>query len=216
GHVVRFFPEYATAKRMVDNGEVGKPAAIRCARVSSHPRGSVSNWYAEPTQSGGVALDLMIHDFDWLRWCFGDVDHVFAKGLYGKSEHQGSLDYALATLRFKSGAVGHVCGSWSHPSGFRTTFEICGDAGMLEHDSAKSVPLMAALKKQEGSTPGVIVPDNALAPLDDPYYLELRHFVDCLLTGAKPMVTLQDARAAVQIALGAIESIESGKPVTLR
>jgi predicted dehydrogenase len=217
GHVVRFFPEYAAAKRMIDGGGVGEPAAIRCARVSSHPRGSVSNWYADPGQSGGVILDMIIHDFDWMRWCFRDVERVYAKGLYGKSDYKGSLDYGLVTLKFKSGALGHVCGSWAHTGGFRTTFEVCGDAGMIEHDSARSVPLTIGLRQSNtGGSPGVTVPESPLFPLDDPYYLELRHFVDCLTAKKQPTVTLQDARAAVQIALAALESIETGMPVTLR
>jgi predicted dehydrogenase len=215
GHVVRFFPEFARAKHMVDGGSVGRPAAVRCARVSSHPRGSVANWYADPAESGGVFLDLAIHDFDWLRWCFGDIERVFAKGLHGKSEFHGSLDYGLATLKFKSGVLAHVCGSWAHLPGLRATFEICGDNGMLEHDSIRSAPLTIALKQRDGGVPGVALPDNSLMPRDDPYYLELRHFLDCLQAGTKPMVTMQDARAAVQVALAAIESVETGKPVTL-
>lgn len=216
GHVVRFFPEYATAKRIIDNGGVGEPAAIRCARLAGHPHGSVSNWYADPGQSGGVILDMIIHDFDWMRWCFGDVERVFAKGLYGKAEHEGSLDYGLVTLKFKSGALGHVCGSWAHTGGFRTTFEVCGDAGMLDHDSARSVPLTIGLRQTgSGGAPGVTVPESPMMPLDDPYYLELRHFVDCIMDKRQPSVTLADARAAVQIALAALESIETGKPITL-
>lgn len=216
GHVVRFFPEYAAAKRMIDDGAVGEPAAIRCARLSAHPRGSVSNWYAEPKESGGVVLDMIIHDFDWMRWCFGEVERVFAKGLYGKSEYQGSLDYGLVTLKFKSGALGHVCGSWAHTGGFRTTFEVCGDAGMLDHDSAKSVPLTIGLRQSNaGGAAGVTVPESPLFALDDPYYRELRHFVDCISQKRQPSVTLSDARAAVRIALAALESIQTGKPVKL-
>lgn len=216
GHVLRFFPEYATAKTLIDDGAVGQPAAARCARLSGHPKGSVSNWYADPKQSGGAILDLIIHDFDWMRWCLGDVERVFAKGLYGKAEYQGSLDYGLVTLRFKSGALGHVCGSWAHTTGFRTTFEVCGDAGMIEHDSARSAPLTIADRRSANSgSPGVAVPESPLFPLDDPYYLELRHFVDCLAMGKEPLVTMADARAAVEIALAAIKSIETGKAVTL-
>jgi UDP-N-acetylglucosamine 3-dehydrogenase len=213
GHVVRFFPEFATAKKAVDAGAVGQPAAIRTSRTAGHPRGGWHNWFADPVQSGGVLLDMAIHDMDWIRWCFGPVERVFAKGLYGNKEYAGVLDYGLVTMKLRSGALAHVTGSWAHVGQFRTTFEICGDEGMLEHDSARSVPFSFAARVTSGTAPGVAVPASPMAASDDPYYLELRHFTDCVLYGATPVVTARDARAAVQIALAALESIETGLPV---
>ena len=212
GHVVRFFPEYAQAKRMVVSGAIGIPAAARAARLAGHPTGSWQNWYWDPAQSGGVILDMIIHDFDWMRWCLGDVDRVFAKGLYNVGD--GKFDYGLVTLHFASGALGHVTGSWAHLGPFRTTFELCGDAGMLEHDSEKSVPFSARYRESETGAAGVAIPESPLFDEDDPYYRELRHFIDVIEGKAQPIVTAQDARAAVQIAAAALESIETGKPVS--
>ena len=135
GHVLRFFPEYAAAKRMVDAGGVGKPAAIRTARLAGMPHGGQELVRRLGAERRG-RLDMIVHDFDWLRWTFGPVTRVFAQGLYGRPEHAGKRDYALVTLRLASGAVAHVTGSWAHPGGFRTTLEIAGDAGLIEHDSA--------------------------------------------------------------------------------
>ena len=212
GHVLRFFPEYAAAKRLVDARGVGAPAAIRTARMGGLP--AWSRWYADPAQSGGVALDLILHDFDWLRWTFGPVSRVYAKGLYGKEEFFGRLDYALVTLRFASGAVGHVTGSWAHPGGFRTTLEIAGDGGLIEHDSARSAPLTASLRTSAGSG-SVTIPESPMAPLEDPYYLELAAFVSALEKNEPPPVTLYDGREATRIGLAALESIETGKVVPL-
>ena len=215
GHVLRYFPEYAAAKRMVDAGAVGKPVAIRTARMAGHPDlGGRPNWYADPAQSGGLVLDMILHDFDWLRWTFGPVIRVFAKGLYGQAQYFGKLDYALVTLRFESDAVAHVTGSWAHPGGFRTTLEIAGDAGMIEHDSALSAPLTASLRSTGGGG-GVAVPESPMAAGEDPYYLEIAAFVQALQKNETPPVTLQDAREATRIALAALESIETGRPVTL-
>ena len=215
GHVLRYFPEYAEAKRLVDAGGVGKPAAIRTARLAGFPDlGGRPNWYADPEQSGGLVLDMILHDFDWLRWTFGPVTRVYAKGLYGRTEHVGRLDYALVTLRFASGAVGHVTGSWAHPGAFRTTLEIAGDAGLIEHDSARSAPLTASLRAAGGGG-GVAVPESPMASGEDPYYLEIAAFVQALEKGETPPVTLSDAREATRISLAALESIETGKVVTL-
>jgi len=208
GHVLRFFPEYAAAKRLVDTGGVGKPAAIRTARLGGMPHGG-QGWHGDEAQSGGVVLDMLVHDFDWLRWTFGPIERVFAQGLYGRPEHAGKRDYALVTLRLESGAVAHVTGSWAHPGGFRTTLEIAGDAGLIEHDSARSVPL--TFSPHEGGA----VPESPLAAEENPYFLELSAFIKALEGGVPPPVTVYDAREAARIALAALESIETGKAVTL-
>ena len=215
GHVLRYFAEYAAAKRLVDAGGVGTPVAIRTARMAGFPDlGGRPNWYADPEQSGGLVLDMILHDFDWLRWTFGPVSRVYARGLYGQKEHLGRLDYALVTLRFASGAMAHATGSWAHPGGFRTTLEIAGDGGMITHDSAASAPMAASLRSS-GGVGGVAVPESPMAEGEDPYYLEIAAFVAALEKGEPPPVTLQDAREATRIALAALESIETGKVVTL-
>jgi len=215
GHVLRYFPEYAAAKRLVDGGAVGTPAAIRTARMAGFPDlGNRPNWYGDPDQSGGLVLDMILHDFDWLRWTFGPVSRVYAKGVYNRAEFRGRLDYALVTLRFKSDAVAHVTGSWAHPGGFRTTLEIAGDAGLIEHDSARSGPLTISLRAKSGAG-GVAVPESPMAAGEDPYYQEIAAFVSALEKNQPPPVTFQDARDATEIALAALQSIDTGKVVTL-
>ena len=215
GHVLRFFPEYTAAKALVDAGGVGTPAAVRTARLAGMPSGGTT-WYGDSSQSGGVVLDMIVHDFDWLRWTFGPVTRVFAQGLYGRPEHAGKRDYALVTLRHESGVVSHVTGSWAHPSGFRTTLEIAGDAGLIEHDSARTAPLTFSPHTMPGGGGGgVAVPESPLAAEDNPYFLELKAFIGALDGGTQPPVTVYDAREAARIALAALKSIETGRAVTL-
>ena len=80
GHVVRFFPEHRKIHEMVVAGEVGVPASCRMRRGGRCPIGS-EGWFRDPEQSGGVILDLAIHDYDWLRWTFGEVKQVYAKSV---------------------------------------------------------------------------------------------------------------------------------------
>ncbi len=215
-NVLRYFPEYAAAKRLVDEGAVGTPVTIRTARMAGFPdTGYEDNWYADSSRSGGLVLDLILHDFDWMLWTFGPVSRVYAQGLIGSPLFASPLDYALVTLRFASGAVGHVTGSWSHPGGFRTTLEIAGDGGIIEHDSAKTAPLHTALRQKGAGSGGIAVPESPMYPSDDPYFQEIAAFVNALETGAVPPITLQEARESARLALAAIESIETGKVVTL-
>ena len=208
-HVVRFFPEFAAAKAQLDAGAVGETAVVRTSRGGTFP-GVPGNWYGDPNLSGGVVLDLIIHDFDWLRWTFGDVERVFAKG--NLSKEFGCIDYALVTLRMKSGVIAHVEGTWANPSGFQVKFEIAGDKGMLDFQSRDSSPLSVATYEKEEAE-GVAVPESPT--WKNPYCLELQHFIECVETGKKPIVTPEDGMKAVEIALAALKSIRSGKPVTL-
>ena len=211
GHVVRFFPAYARAREIVQSGGVGTPAAIRMSRLAGFPsRGQGAGWYANAAESGGVVLDAMIHDFDWLRWCFGPVRHVYARGLIDDHACAGKLDYALVTLRLECGAIAHVEGSWAHTGPLVTSFEVAGDAGLVEHDSRKETVFGLAARENGAAAVQTASP---LAADDDPYFLELAAFVSALSEGAAPPVTVSDAAAAVSISLAALESIRTNKAV---
>lgn len=208
-HVLRFFPEFRTAHRLITQGAIGEVAIVRTRRGGDFPR-TASDWYADFEKSGGVMLDLIIHDFDWLRWTLGEVERVYAKSLtFRNLQH---LDYALVTLRFRSGAIAHIEGTWCDPGGFRVTLEACGDAGMLEYDSERQPALRVATRSEDGTAGGVQVPESPA--VDNPYYLELRHFVDCVKTGTTPEITVIDGLEAVRIALMAIESARTGRVVS--
>ncbi len=215
-HVVRFFPEFAMAREKVLGGAVGKPATVRTRRGGPFPR-AWKNWYGKFEMSGGCVLDLIIHDFDWLRWTFGDVERVFAKGLARGTVagEEMERDYALVTLRFKSGVLGHVEGTWADPGGFKVCFEVAGQDGLLEYNFNQPAmpPLQSALEQAEGAGGGVAVPESPTAV--NPYQAELEHFLDCLERGVEAEVTPTDGREAVRIALAALESIETGIAVTL-
>jgi UDP-N-acetylglucosamine 3-dehydrogenase len=210
GHVLRYFHEFAAAKRLIESGAIGKPGVIRATRAAGHPQGW-SNWYANMGMAGGVVLDMVIHDFDFLRWCFGEVERVYAKGL----AYAGipGVDYALVTIRFKSGTIAHVEGSWAHPPGFFVKLEVAGDGGLFEFDSRTASPLKVAMKVAGGAGGGVEVPQNPVN--ESPYTMELRHFVQCVEEDREPEVTGEDALRALEIALGALESIKTGMPVQL-
>ncbi|MGP4066422.1 Gfo/Idh/MocA family protein [Oceanobacillus sp. M65] len=208
GHVVRFFPEYVRAKQIVDEGKIGDPAIIRTTRGGVFPVAS-NDWYSNFISSGGLVLDMIIHDFDYLRWCFGEVDRVYAKS--SRARVFEKIEYALVTLRFKSGVIAHVEGTWAH-QGFSTKFEIAGKKGLVEYDSAKTTPVVAS-QKETASNEGVAVPESPMK--DSPYFTELQHFINCIHTNDEPVVSAEDAYKAMEISIAALESIESGKAVVL-
>jgi predicted dehydrogenase len=205
-HVVRFFPEFARARQVVESGALGALGVVRGIRGGARPRSSA--WFADVAQSGGVILDVAIHDIDYLRWLCGDVTRVFARGLTFRGL---PADHALISLRFASGAIGHIEGSWAFPPGvFRTFLELAGSEGVLVHDSDDTRPL--EVQYHEGAPPAG-APSPAGPPLeDDPWFRELQHFL-ATLDGATPLITPRDALEALRVALAAIESVHTGRPV---
>ena len=214
--VVRFFPMYRAVKEAIDAGAIGAPGVFRSARCGSFPRPGrdfSAPYYSDFNQSGGVVLDVAVHDIDFARWCCGDVERVFARGLtFAGKPFQ---DHALISLRFTSGAIGHIEASWSHPRGnFRTRVEVAGDGGLVEWDSLDRPPLVAELYDAEqgfrhiGSSPTSVT--------DEPYYAELAHFVEVVEGRAAPVVTARDGLEAVRVALAAIESMRTGRAIAMQ
>ena len=210
-HVVRFFPEYALAKQTVDNGDIGDVAVIRLTRASFKPA-SANSWFHDHEKSGGMMLDLMIHDFDYARWVAGDVERVFAKNTLNHVKDADG-DYSIVMLRHKNGALSNIEGGWAYPKPlFRTALEIAGSEGLIEHPQGSSVPLGIHLKNtNSGDQPDIAVPLSPLA--EDPYVTEIKHFYRVLTEGIAPIVTAQDALEALKIALASIQSAKTGKPV---
>ncbi len=210
GHVLRFFQEYETIRKLLDAGEVGSPCRARACRCCHLPPAGPA-WFADLDASGGVVFDLIIHDFDFLLWCFGDVERVFARGLYERG--LPGKDYALATLAFKNGVVAHVEGSWLYPGGFYMSLEVAGSDGLIRYDSRESAPLKVLGGKREEGGEGVEVPESPVR--DSPYTRELRSFVNSCLNDTQPEVSLEHAVESLRIADAAYRSIISGKVVEL-
>jgi UDP-N-acetylglucosamine 3-dehydrogenase len=207
GHTIRFFPQYAKARERVRVGDIGSPGNIRTLRQS--PFEERSDWFADDVKSGGVLLDLAIHDFDFLRWTIGEIERVFAR-----RRRWDAHEYALATVRFENGAVGHVDARWPRRPDlpFATRFEIAGDEGLLEFDSEDVNPIDIV------STTATDEPDRD--PIDeplmkDPYLRELEAFVDCVRTGSEPPISLEDGIETLRVALAALKSAERGEPVAV-
>ena len=207
GHVVRFFPEYVCIKEVIDAGELGTVGVARTSRRSPFLTGW-NDWYADWRMSGGVLLDLVIHDFDFLRWALGEVERVYARGVLGREYNR--LDYALVTLRFESGAIAHVEGQWGYPGPFNYSIEVAGSRAMVTADSTEPAPLrLLGGAADPSESPDVIVGKS-------PFQTELEHFIHCAATGEEPIVAAHDAYEALRIGHAAIESVKTGRSVALR
>jgi predicted dehydrogenase len=214
-HVVRFFPEYALARSAVAEGQIGKPGVIRLHRGSYRPKKPAGNWFLDEVKSGGILMDLMIHDYDYARWVAGDVETVSARRVTER-HLDAPVDYGLVILSHRSGALSHIAGAWAYPPPtFRTHLEIAGDGGLIEFDSERTAPIQNFILKTAGSdAPDVALPSSPVS--ESPYTTQIKEFYSALAEGQSARVSATDGLAAVQIAEAAIQSAHSGQPVTLQ
>jgi len=211
GHVVRYFPAYAAMHDAVADGTLGALAVQRFQRIGAAPRMA---WFHDDEQSGGIVMDQMIHDLDFARWTAGEVVRVHATRTTGSEGGDGPAlpVTAQVILTHRSGAISYVTGTWGHADvTFQTRFEVVGDQGLLQHDSADHQPFSAnGLPAVAGSGYRPTVPYS-----ESPYLSEIREFHRAFREGVEPRVSALDGRAAVAIAAAANASIRSGSAVDL-
>jgi UDP-N-acetylglucosamine 3-dehydrogenase len=208
GQVLRYWPDYVEAHNIVRHGKLGEVSIARTSRCTGMPSG----WYADEAQSGGVILDLALHDIDFLIWTFGEVESVFAQGenCLGKG---GSdfVDYAQIHLNFASGAIAHLEASWAVPTSFpfTTSLEICGSEGMLQMDnSEQSTSLETFL---HGCHPSKSGPSEF-----NGYFYEIDAFVKAIINKeTKAPIDVSDVVHPLEVAMAAKQSIRSGKTIKL-
>ena len=204
GHVVRFFPEYRRAKELLEAGAIGR-AAIATLTRGTLSVGAARAWYLDPAKSGGVVLDLMLHDLDALRWWFGEPDHVYGKRLAGA----GALDYALATVRYVDRPMVQLEASWAEHGGFRTTYEIRGERGMLVHDSRAVSPFVVHSPTAQGGAS--VIPAPTLR--ETPYRRQLRDLIERLGRGEPPLVDGREGLRSLALGLAVLESADRDEVV---
>lgn len=194
GHTLRFVPAYAAAHALVREGRVGPVREVRLTRNGGLPGGA---WYADPARSGGVLVDLAIHDLDYARWIAGEVvgvDASLAVGPDGGPPISGEVRLDHAT-----GAETAVRVAWETPdSPYRSTVWIRGEQGELWIAEDSDV-----VTDESGRT--VYEPDQATR--DEPLHaLQFTEFLASLDGAAEPRVTAADGLVALGIALDAERS----------
>jgi predicted dehydrogenase len=208
--VVRFFPQYRAAQEVFASGQLGNLGVLRLKRAGYQPS---PTWFSDESKSGGMVLDMMIHDFDYALWLGGKVSRVYATS--ARAFHPNSSgDYALVTLGFESGAMAQIEGGWAYPKGtFRTSLDIAGSQGLIEWHSDNSSTIRSFLEVQHSDADAVGIPSSVLS--EDPYTTQIKHFIHALETDTPFDVTPQDALTALEIALAARDSLATGRAINL-
>jgi inositol 2-dehydrogenase len=211
GFMRRFDPGYAAAKRKVQEGVIGTPVVFKS---SSRDPYRTSLEYANPKSSGGMIMDMGIHDFDLARWFMGEVKSVSAVGgtlAYPELQTVGDIDNAIVSLVFADGRIGVVDLSRNGVYGYDIRSELLGTAGTLRVGYIQETPLLTMTKN---SVAHDTVP-HFMQRFEEAYTIQLRDFALNVIEGRPPSVTIDDGVGAIKVALAAERSRVTGMPVQL-
>lgn len=210
GFMRRFDEAYRGAYEQIQAGVIGEPNLIKSV---GRDAGRTSLEYANPAVSGGLIIDMGIHDFDIVRWLMrDDVERVHtevASLVYPELQQVGDVDSALVNLRFKRGGLGNVEVSRTGVYGYDIQCEIVGSKGAIKVGYLQHTPITILTK--DGAHHDIVphFPQRFGAA----YTRQIEHFADCLQGGREPIVTPADARAALQIGIAATRSQHEGRVV---
>lgn len=210
--VLRYFPENVSARKVMTDGSIGKPVMIRTCRGGTHA-GRAREWYAQTEKSGGAIQDMLVHDIDFFKWCLGPIQEVYTKGnVYRKMPY---LEYDMVTLTFQSGALALMTADWSKPVNghFATSMEIVGTEGVAQYVSDESAPLQLLAEPKDKTGGGVAIPESPLSPRSNPYAQEIIAFLNSIEKNTDVPIAPWEALGSLRVALSALESARTGKPV---
>src|SRR5688500_16399396 len=146
GFIRRFDPCYSAAKEQIDAGRFGTPLVFKVTSPGwIRPRLE----YANPASSGGMLIDMGLHDFDLARWFMGDVRTVSAIGAtiaYPELATVGDIDNAIVSLTFENGMLGAVDLTRSGIYGYDISTEILGLEGTIRIGYLRETPIVVMTK----------------------------------------------------------------------
>ncbi len=211
GYMRRFDESYREAKRLVDEGAVGR--VVMYVGISRDPEPPPPGWLRDPKLSGGLVLDLMSHDFDLARWFIGSEPvEVYAVGGELHGGGLGDYDEVVTTIRFANGAVAVAMGSRYSPHGYDIRCEVRGTQGSI-HVGAMHRHDLAVAKGGGVSYRGFEWFQKRFL---NAYTAEIQHFANLILgIDERPLVTGRDALIALAVAKAVRESLTRGTPITV-
>ena len=211
GHTMRFEPDYVALARSVHRGDIGDPVSLSARRNVPAFEGRL---LAHRTT---LPVEVGVHDIDLLRWLAGDIVRVQAMAASTASLGEGTVDAVVATLRFAGGAVGSVEFNWvmDHRSGLAGDYRLAvfGTRGAGYVEMRDPVTRVYSLEENRWlRTHGVFDVGGTVA---GSVAIEDRHFLGWVRGIRDWPVSLEDARAALEVALALDESSRSGGPVNV-
>ena len=207
----RFDPNFARVRRAIEEGEIGTPHRIH---IVSRDPGPPPISYVRV--SGGMMIDMTIHDFDMARFLIGsEVEEIYAvaKVMVDPAiAEAGDVDTALGVLKFANGVIGTIDNSRKAVYGYDQRVEVFGSGGKIESDN--NYPNSAFVSTAQSVYRDLPL-NFFLERYKESYVNEMRAFVDAVTNGTPVPVNGYDGRVPVVMAKAARLSIDLDRPVKL-
>jgi myo-inositol 2-dehydrogenase/D-chiro-inositol 1-dehydrogenase len=206
----RFDKSYQRVHQIVDSGEIGRPCILKI--TSRDPEPPAMEFLKV---SGGMFLDMTIHDFDMARYLLGDIEEVYAvaKVLVNPGfEDIGDVDTTIATLKFANGAIGTIDNSRDAVYGYDQRLEVFCSNGvvMAENESEDTV-----VKGNPQGFHSSRIPHFFMQRYAPCYVEEVRQFIESVRDDKPTATTGYDGRMAVVLGHAAWRSVYENRPVKI-
>ena len=210
--VRRFDKGLAAAKKKIMDGVIGAPVVFR---GSSRDPYLPTLEYLYPHNSGGQILDMAIHDIDIARWYMGEIASVYSIGgvlAYPEVKDTGDTDNVIMSMKFDSGCLGEIDISRNGIYGYDIRAEVLGTKGTLKIGYLRETPIL--VMTAQGVTHDVVpyFPERFC----DAYVAQLNDFLNNLQNDLKPMITIEDGIAGLQVAVAATASLKESRIVNVK
>ena len=199
----RFDATHLRLRQILAEGEIGTPESIHL--VGREPAVAAVDGRAA---SAGLLFDTTIHDFDTARFLLGSE----VVELYVAAGSGDTLESALITLKFASGAIGSIDSSRKAHCGYDQRVEVFGSKGSVRADN---VYTNSAIVSTSQHVQRDLPVNSSLARYQESFVQEMRSFVEAVRNNSPIVATGGDGRAAIVMALAAQKSLEENRPVKL-
>ena len=207
-HCIRFWPAYARCRELIQEGNYGSVVAAEFRRLGSMPGWSADNWLAQERRSGGIALDLHIHDADFIQYLWGMPQAVKSRA---RTFDNGSMGQIMTEYDYGDGVPITAEGSWMMPPafGFEMSFRIHLQNAVIQYDNTRDPDFVIWTEQEESA----LIPQ---LPDGDGYAHQIDHFVRKINGEQMPEVTtLKSSLDSVRLVKAEMESVRSGRAVEI-
>ncbi len=215
GFMRRYDKSYAYAKQKVDEGAIGTPYLVKATGID--PEVQVQGAIRFAKTSGGIFLDMAIHDIDLMRWFLGsEATEVYAMGATFKHpefKEAGDDETGIAVYKFENGAMGMVHVGRTAPHGYHVETEIVGTEGTIR---ISDVPEKNLAKLYNASGVCTECVQSFPERFAQAYLAEMEEFVNCALAGKQTGTSVYDGTKSTLVGYATTQSWKTGQIVKIR
>ncbi|WP_375178584.1 inositol 2-dehydrogenase [Enterococcus rotai] len=216
GFMRRYDDSYRYAKRLVDAGELGELTLIRCYSID--PSSGMESFvkFAGASDSGGIFMDMSIHDIDLVRWFTKkEVSKVWAIGknaAYPELDEVGELETGAAMMQLENQAMAILVAGRNCHHGYHVETELIGTKGMLRVAAAPEKNLVTIMDET-----GVVRACSQDFPerFREAFVNEAKEFIACIKEKRQPQVSAYDGLQSTKVALACRKSFETNELIEI-